>query len=150
MPTQIDPRLERDIGTAEGSRLTAYKDTNGFWTIGRGHLLVPTDHDWSGYTITPEEEETYFQADILNARDFAQRLPEWKSLDTTCRQNALVELCFNLGSHWLGFFTARALIRAQKWVQAAADLLATLWARQVGPTRSERIAGYLRTGQYPQ
>ena len=145
----IDPRLEADLAGAEGSRLYAYRDSEGNWTIGRGHLLLPQSHDWRGYTITAAEEETLFDSDILVATAFAQRLPEWPALDTDCRRNAVIELCFNLGGKWLGFVLCRAAIERHDWQAAHDQLLNSLWAREVGSERSNRLADYLLTGEYP-
>jgi lysozyme len=149
----IDQHLYHDISFAEAPGgvpvLTAYKDTQGYWTIGIGHLLVPITHNWWGYTITAEEAIKLLDADIITAQGFAGRLPEWKYLDTTCRQNAVVELCFNLGPRWLDFHETRDAIMARDWQKAHDQLLASEWAVQVGPTRSNRLANYLLTGQYP-
>ena len=146
---QVDPRLERDIGAAEADKLVAYRDSLGNWTACRGHLLEPQDHDWAGATFTPAQDEVFFQADIQEAIAFVQRLPEWPSLDTVCRQNAVIELGFNMHSKWLGFHLCRAAIQAQQWQVAHDQLLNSAWATEVHATRANRIAGYLLTGEYP-
>ena len=145
----VDPRLAKDIGVAEGDKLTAYKDSKGIWTIGKGHELSPQAHDWTGYTITPQQDDVYFNADIHESVAFAMRLPEWQASDAACRRNALVELCFNMRGRWLGFVLARKAWQAQDWATAKAELLSSDWAREVGPTRSNRIANYVLTGAYP-
>jgi GH24 family phage-related lysozyme (muramidase) len=145
----LDPRLERDIGVAEADKLTAYRDSLGFWTIGRGHLLTPQDHDWSGYTITPEQDEAYFDADIQQAIAFAHRLPEWKSCDTDCRRNALIELCFNMRGKWLKFIKTREAMERGDWQAAHDELLNSEWAAEVHLSRANRLANYLLTGEYP-
>ena len=93
----IDPRLLADLMRAEGCKLVAYRDGRGFWTIGYGHLLDQSV-DWTGHTIT---QDTANQLLALDAQDRgatpAMALPEWASLDTPCRQNALIECVFNLG-----------------------------------------------------
>ncbi len=143
----IDPDLLRDIERAEGFSLTAYKDSLGFWTIGYGHLL-PSGHDWTGYTITQAQADTWLDDDIEMARASAQRLPEWTALDTPCRQNAVIELVFNMGFKWKQFAQTRLDIQNKAWQKAHDDLLDSLWAKQVGPTRSNRLADYLLTGVY--
>jgi lysozyme len=47
------------IGVFEGERLTAYADSGGVWTIGRGHTkdVVP------GMVITREQSEQFFEED---------------------------------------------------------------------------------------
>jgi GH24 family phage-related lysozyme (muramidase) len=149
----VDPRLERDIGSAEAPGgvpvLTAYKDSLGYWTIGRGHLLEPQEHDWTGYSITAQQEQMLFDTDIMTAEHFAQRLPEWAACDTACRQNALIELCFNMRGKWLGFTHCRQAWQAKNWPEAKAQLLDSEWADEVHAVRADRIGNYILTGEYP-
>lgn len=145
----MDPRLVRDIKQSEGCELVAYRDILGYWTIGYGHLL-DQDEDWTGHTITQEQAEAYLESDLAGAETSCTYLSEWKYLDTPCRQNAIVELVFNMGlSKWKHFAKTRLDIQNKNWHIAHDDLLDSLWAKQVGKTRSDRIADYLRTGQYP-
>jgi lysozyme len=142
-------RLLADIKASEGCRLVAYRDTLGFWTIGYGHLL-PTDRDWMGYTIPQEHADEWLDQD-LEVRGIrpAQGLPEWRFLDTDARQNAVVELCYNMGvGHWRAFAHTRLCIQNRNWQGAHDGLLASEWAKQVGPTRSQRLAKYLLTGTF--
>lgn len=152
MTYAIDPRLDHDIRWAEDPNgkpvLKAYRDSLGYWTAGTGHLLLPQDKDWEGYTITLEQAEAWLDKDIEAAHEMAFKLPEWASCDTRCRCNALVELCFNMGTRWLEFHEARAAWLAKRWNEAADQMAASLWAKQVG-SRAVRLEGYVRTGQYP-
>jgi lysozyme len=144
----MDPKLLADIKQSEGFSLVAYKDSRGFWTIGYGHLL-PQTKDWAGYTITQAQAENYLDKDLAEAQANCVYLPEWASLDTQCRKNAVIELEFNMGSKWRSFAQTRLDIQNKNWQKAHDDLLDSLWAKQVGPTRSHRLANYLLTGQYP-
>lgn len=140
--------LLRDIKAAEGCKLTAYKDTRKFWTIGYGHLL-PIGRDWAGYTCTQEMADVWLEQDIGGATQAAHNLPEWLCMDTVCRQNALSELVFNMGSlKWRGFKKCRAAMQAHDWPTAARELLDSDWSEEVGVTRSYRLKGYLETGVY--
>jgi GH24 family phage-related lysozyme (muramidase) len=143
------PELVRDIGVAEADELTAYQDSEGLWTVGRGHLLEPQDHNWTGYTITPEQDQIFFAADIADAQAYASRLPEWPSLDTLCRQNAVTELIFNMHGRWLEFVLCRHAIMVRDWSTAKVQLLDSKWASEVHAARANRIADYLFTGEYP-
>ena len=146
----IDTRLARDVGQGEGLELTAYRDSvRRLWTVGYGHLLNPQSHDWSGYHITPSQAATLFDSDILVSSAYAQRLPEWVALDTDCRRNAVIELCFNMRGRWLEFVNARGAIMRKDWQTAHDQLLDSEWAKEVGPQRSNRLANYLLTGAYP-
>lgn len=148
--TEPDPHLISDIKEAEGCKLTAYRDTEGFWTIGWGHLLPAQSQDWTGTTWSQEQADARLTADTVLAITFAQNLMEWPSLDTACRQNAVSELCFNLRRKWLAFVKTRSAIQARDWQGAHDGLLASLWAKQVHAARANRLADYLLTGKYPE
>jgi lysozyme len=147
---RIDAHLIADVSAAEGDRLEAYVDTLGNWTIGRGHLLpkAAPGKSWAGFTISQDVDDRYFMGDLIIAWQYANRLPEWSKLDTACRQNALIEICFNIGPKWGAFVQARADIEAQNWQGVHDQLLNSLWAKQVG-ARATRIANYFLTGAYP-
>lgn len=145
----MDPRLVRDIKQAEGFSLKAYRDPNDYWTIGYGHLMADQALGASGYRITQEQAEAYLDSDLYQAQARCMHLLEWPKLDTPCRQNAVIELEFNMGGKWVKFYKTRLDISNQNWQAAHDDLLISLWAKQVGKTRSNRIANYLLTGQYP-
>ena len=148
----VDYRLVSDVAAAEGRRLTAYRDTRGFWTIGYGHLLEPQSQDWTAYTIAPAQALAWLSDDIQAAQTQVATLPEWQQLDTQCRQNAVIECAYNLGfGHWRDAFPGtRSAIASQDW-QAAHDKLlqSPEWIAQVGLARVTRLARYLLTGQYP-
>lgn len=147
----IDRRLAVDLDAAEGDKLTAYIDTTGNWTCGRGHLMPrpATGRSWEGFTVQQSTSDGWFSADILNAMRLARSWPEFEFCDTDCRKNALYEIAFNMGGKWEAFHQTRASITAQDWQGAHDTLLHSLWAKQVGPTRSNRIANYFLTGEYP-
>lgn len=152
----IDRRLAVDIDTAEGNRLTAYADTLGNWTCGRGHLLPPAapGRSWSGFSVVESTSDRWFNGDLLDALALAKKWSEYASCDTQARKNALIEIAFNMHSKWAKFVHARAAIEAQDW-QAAHDQLLwngpdvkTEWYAEVGE-RAKRIANQLLTGEYP-
>lgn len=143
----MDTRLQADIQGAESCKLTAYRDTRGFWTIGWGHLLDQSI-DWTGHTITQAVADALLAGDIAEAQAHAEKLPEYAD-QTDCRENAITELVFNMGlQHWLGFKKCRAAIQSKNWQEAVHELLSSAWSGQVGTKRSGRLAGYLLTGSY--
>ncbi len=144
----IDPRLDADLDTAESCKLKAYQDSLGVWTIGWGHE-IPPGVDPHGLIWTQAQADAQRDTDIGLAQTFAQGLPEWGSLDTPCRQNAVVELCFNMRRRWLLFANTRASIMRKDWKGAHDGLLNSLWASQVHAARADRLADYLLTGEYP-
>jgi lysozyme len=143
-----DPRLIADIKTAESCKLTSYKDSAGLWTVGWGHLL---DQNVFGarYAITQAQADSWLESDVESAVAYAQKLPEWSALDTPCRQNAVIELCYNMRGKWLLFVNTRHAIERQDWQTAHNGLLTSLWATQVHAARADRLADYLLTGAYP-
>lgn len=142
----MDPLL-RDIKGSEGCKLTAYQDTLLFWTIGYGHLL-PAGRDWTGYTISQEMADVWLEQDIGGATQAAKNLPEWLDMDTPCRQNALIELVFNMGGKWRTFTKCRAAMQRKAWMIVYNELLDSVWATQVGSPRAMRLASYLLHGTY--
>jgi GH24 family phage-related lysozyme (muramidase) len=146
----IDRRLAVDIDAAEGDRLTAYQDTLGNWTCGRGHLMPQPapGRSWEGFTVVQATSDSWFVTDILSAIRVAQRWPELSKCDTGCRRNALYEIAFNMGGRWDTFVHARAAIESQDWQKTHDELLNSEWAKQVHG-RATRIANYFLTGVYP-
>ena len=147
----IDPRLWADISKAESCSLIAYKDSLGNWTIARGHLLQ-AGIDWTGHTISQATADQLDQMTVADRAAQAATLPEWPSLDTPCRQNAVIECVYNLGlGHWQREFPAtRAAIQAGNWQSAHDNLLnSPTWIAQVHLPRVQRLANYLLIGQYP-
>jgi GH24 family phage-related lysozyme (muramidase) len=139
----LSEKLVSAIKSAEGLRLTAYRDTAGVWTIGHGH--TPS---YEGQICTQDQAEAWLRADIAAAGAVVDRLPEARSIDPA-RFNALSELVFNLGpKKWALFAKTRAAIADKTWQKAHDELLNSKWASQVGSTRSNRIAGLLLTGCY--
>jgi GH24 family phage-related lysozyme (muramidase) len=144
----IDPRLDKDIDGAESCRLNAYLDSKGNPTIGWGHL-IPAGVEWQGLAWTQQQADVQRDIDVLSAQTFAMATPEWPFLDTPCRQNAVVELCFNMRKKWLLFVNTRVAIRDRDWQTAHDELLKSAWDHEVHETRANRLADYLLTGQYP-
>ncbi|SRR6266404_1248361 len=143
-------RLKSQLKQAEGVRYTAYRDSLGFWTAGVGHLLSgDKDLPWGGKVFSVATVDRWLDEDVATAESNAQGLLEWPSLDTDARQNALIELVFNMGlAHWKQFALTRAALAHKQWDAAHSGLLDSLWAKQVGPNRSNRLANQLLSGEF--
>lgn len=142
------PQLLANVKQAEGLRLVAYRDTLGFWTVGYGHKLAD-NHDWSGYTISSDTANGLLIVDLNEAILLCTGLLEWVTLGTQARKDAVAELVFNLGeAGWRKFVRCRYALQQRVWQTAHDQLLASAWASQVGPTRSNRLANTLLTGEY--
>lgn len=136
------PRLEAD----EGFELRAYPDPLTHaepWTIGCGHT-GPEVHD--GLVWTPEQCAQALEADIRIAiGSLDRKLPWWRDLSFV-RQEAMVNMCFNLGiNRLLGFRGALGAMQRGDFAQAADEMMDSLWARQVGP-RAKRLAAMMEAG----
>ncbi|MDR5802124.1 glycoside hydrolase family protein [Caballeronia sp. LZ001] len=134
MPTLV-AELKRD----EGVRLKPYTDTVGKLTIGVGRNLTDVG-------ISDDECTTLLQNDIDKTVAALDRtLPWWRNLNPV-RQRVLVNMAFNMGM--VGLLTFKNTLSAMQngsYAAAAAGMLASKWATQVG-ARAERLADMMRTG----
>lgn len=134
-------QLYRDLRRDEGTREKPYTDTVGKLSIGVGRNLDDVG-------LRPDEIQLMLKNDVAGvAYDLDTRYPWWRKM-TTARQNALANMCFNLGIVRLsGFKKMLALLALGKYDQAAAEALNSKWADQVGD-RAKRIAALFRKGDY--
>lgn len=131
-------KLRATLADAEGECLALYKDTTDNWTIGIGHNL-------SSKGISQGVLETMFAEDVRDAQVLLTKLvPDWRTLNEP-RQNALVELAFNMGGKLAGFAHMLMAVNSGAWDRAADELQDSLWFRQVG-RRGPRLVAVLRTG----
>ena len=126
----------------EGCRLDVYRDTGGLLTIGYGHCL-----DRKG--VTQRVADLMLEDDVTDAELICRvRFAFWKDL-SPARQDAFVNLVFNLGGRGLAGFTQ--FIRACEdgaWEQARLHLLDSKYATQVGQ-RAVELAEQIRSGEFP-
>lgn len=78
----------------EGCRLTPYQDGAGFWTVGFGHKMQPTD---ARVPVTMDEAVELLQGDLECAADSVRRLI-YMPLPRQCMFDALTDFVFNLGA----------------------------------------------------
>ena len=126
---QIILDLERD----EGVRLKPYLDTVGKTTIGVGRNL--TDNG-----ITAAEARVLLQNDLFRVANELDRVAPWWREMSQLRQNALVNMAFNLGLPRLLTFKKMMLaLENGNFETAWAEAMGSKWAAQVGE-RANRIA----------
>ena len=125
----------------EGFRSFPYKDTVDKLTIGYGRNLEQCG-------ISEEEASYLLRNDINNSINDIKNLigkEEFDFLGST-RQAVLVNMCFNLGKPRLaGFKKMFAAIKKHDYTLAAAEMLNSKWAEQVG-MRAEELANYMDKG----
>ncbi len=127
----------------EGLRLEAYLCPAGKRTIGYGH----TGKVKMGTVITKEFADQLLSYDVAVAEKDARALIRHFDDLTPRRQDAVINLAFNLGRKKLStFHTTLNYIRKGSWAAAADSLSHTKWAKDVGPNRSGDIIGAIREG----
>jgi len=134
-------KLKAQLVIDEGKRSRIYTDTVGKVTGGVGRNL--TDRPFSEDEIT-----LMLENDIaLAASELDRVAPWWKTLNDA-RQNVMANLCFNLGApRLLGFKNFLSYAQAGRFDAAAAELLNSKWAVQVGQ-RAQRLAKVMREGEF--
>lgn len=123
----------------EGYRQKPYTDTTGNITIGYGHNLTALG-------LSDKIIEAIFDEDVTVAYFTALKLfPSFKKLGVP-RQGVLMNMAFNLGEGGLSKFKRmRVAIEAGQWDKAAAAMLDSKWAKQVG-ARATELAAIMRAG----
>lgn len=123
----------------EGVRLKPYRDTVGKLTIGIGRNLDDVG-------ISPVEAAQLLDSDIQRtAAELDAALPWWRGLDEV-RQRVILNMAFNLGvAGLLGFKNTLINVRDGHYAAAAAGMLASKWAVQVGQ-RAQRLADMMMKG----
>lgn len=138
----------------EGNRDTPYKDSNGYWTIGKGHLIgtLLGDLRLSSHIIDELFKEDLQQA-IRDAR-FAVGSVLFDSI-SEARQMALTILTFTLGRNkFLKFEETIDAIKREDWYWVSEHILLTKWAKDVDPKqrkdlgRDDRVAYMFKTGKF--
>jgi lysozyme len=134
--------MVRQLRLHEGERLKPYRCTAGRLTIGVGRNL-----DDRG--ITPAESAMLLANDISAVETDLLRALPWAARLDEVRQRVLVDMAFNLGMPGLlEFRRTLATIKAGQYHSAAAMMLESKWAGQVGQ-RARRLSQMMASGQEP-
>ena len=139
-------KLTAQLRSDEGTKATAYQDHLGFWTIGVGRLI---DSRKPGAGLRPDEIDYLLRNDINDrVQALTKALPMLFPKLDEARQGVLVNMAFQLGtSGLLGFKSTLALIAAEKYAEAAEQMLKSKWATQT-PARAKRLAEQMKTGEW--
>lgn len=135
---KLSAQLQRD----EGVRYRCYVDSVGKLSIGVGRNL-----DDKGISHT--EAIVLLENDIGEAlREIRQSLAWAETALDDARFGALMALTFNMGiGSLLGFKKFLTALQAKDYEAAAAEMLDSEWAREVG-ARAYRLAEQVRTGEW--
>ncbi|QPI13963.1 baseplate hub subunit and tail lysozyme [Serratia phage 4S] len=151
----------------EGYKRKVYWDTEGYPTIGVGHLIIHERTKDMGKIngllskqvgrtvdngiITDEEVKALFDKDTNQQLKDMARYPNIMAAysaagDNTPRKWALINMSFNLGAAGLSKFTkSLSLMAAGQWAEASVQLRDSRWFRQV-KGRGPRICNTFKFG----
>lgn len=140
----------------EGEKLKIYKDSEGYYTVGIGHLITKNpDYKEAvrilgSETITQERSVQLFNEDVQEAVRGINRSVLNKSYTkmNEARQAALVNMVFQLGLQGvLGFKKMLSCLDSGNYQEAAREALDSRWAKQT-PNRAQRVTDVLSTGTF--
>lgn len=138
MNQEMASKLKKSLIAHEGYRNYPYVDTVGKLTIGIGYNI-------SDRGLSDEWINTQYQQDVNYYHNKLSEFFWFKNLNEN-RQIALIDMCF-MG--WKKFLSFKRLIYAlenYKYDFAAAEMLDSKWATQVGG-RAEKLAEIMLTGE---
>lgn len=88
------------IAAREGNKTCAYQDTNGKWTIGIGHLIVPGDGFGPGTCLSQSQVDTLFQQDSQKYYNAAVAQAQQYGVNDSCFVTFLTSLNYQWGTGW--------------------------------------------------
>ena len=127
-------KLVEMIKRHEGVKSKVYLCSAGYETIGVGRNISE-----SGLGLSGDEIEYLLANDIARVKEELADTYFWFNGINEARQDAMIDMCFNLGLTRLrGFVNAHV---------AADEFMDSKWAQQVG-TRAIRVTEMIRSGEY--
>ena len=139
-------KLKAEIAADEGEVFTAYYDSLGNPTVGKGHLITKNDIIEIGDTISKAHSERLFHGDVAAKMIACKKIyPEIETYPVPV-QEALITMTYNMGEANMASFTGfNATVKSRDWA-AVADFLRNnfkKWYMQVG-SRAKRIEDKFR------
>lgn len=124
----------------EGLSLKVYRDTTGHLSVGVGRNL-------SDIGITVDGASLMLDNDIARTLGAVENRWPWFARLDGVRQRVMLDMAFNLGADGLsGFPRFLDAVRGGDYESAAAEMLCSKWATQVGE-RATFLARQMRTGE---
>ena len=138
-------KLVAQLKRHEGVKSHAYKCTANMITVGVGRNI----DEHGGIGLSDDEINYLLENDIKRCKQELIALSWFTDLDSV-RQDALVNLCFNLGlTRLMGFKNAMAAMAEGDYERAADEFYDSRWAKQV-KSRADEVCEMIRTGRYPE
>ncbi len=142
-----DQLLNKELRRDEGVEREIYLDTKGIRTVGVGHNIEahPLPADWTT-PLTDEQIDQLLSEDLESVfADLDRAFPWWRKM-SYARQRVIANMMFNMGLTKLsGFKNTLAAMEQGRYTAAAAGMMASLWAKQVG-ARADRLAEMMEEG----
>lgn len=140
-------KLINDLEVDEGCKFEIYNDHLGYPTFGIGHLITEDDPEHGqplGTPITEDRVREAFEKDVDRVRmDCLKLYPNFTSLPDDA-QLIIANMMFNMGLPRLSQFKKmKAAVEAGDWDEAANQMEASRWFRQV-PNRAQRLIDRMR------
>ena len=127
----------------EGVRSKSYLCSAGYETIGVGRNISE-----SGLGLSDDEINYLLANDIERVKGELSETYFWFVAINEARQDAMIDICFNLGLTRLrGFVKALEAMSREQFDIAADEFMDSKWAQQVG-NRAVRVTEMIRTGEY--
>jgi len=140
----INDKLIEMLKVHEGVETHAYKCSASKITIGVGRNIDPE----GGIGLSEDEIDYLLQNDINRITTELDFEYGWFSDLNEARQDAMIDISFNLGQTRLRKFQKALTAMAQSnWNTAADEFMDSKWAKQVG-TRAIRVTDMISSGEY--
>lgn len=138
-------RLINMLKRHEGVRDKVYMCSAGYETIGVGRNISE-----SGLGLSEDEIDYLLSNDIKRCREELTVEYDWFSTLDSVRQEALIDLSFNIGQTKLRkFVKALGHMASGNYDEAGQEFYRSRWAEQVGD-RSLEICQMISSGEYQQ
>lgn len=138
----------------EGIKLDLYKDTEGYYTIGVGHLVTKSPNRQEAIRILGSDTITHAKAEQLFNDDIKitikgvlnnSRLSKLYNQLEVNRQYALVNMCYQMGVQGVSTFNnSLSYLEQRNWSKAAANLRLSKWHKQTS-NRANRVISVFET-----
>ena len=120
----------------------AYQDSEGYWTIGVGHLIDKR----KGGKISHKISMLILDDDIAEVLGQCDRAFDWFDGLDEVRKIVILNMVFNLGLEGFKKFKKTIyFIKVGDYDEASVEMLDSTWSNQVG-VRAARLSTIMKTG----
>ena len=139
----MSEQLREMLRRHEGVRNFGYMCSEGYETIGVGRNIAD-----SGLGLSDDEVDYLLDNDIKRVKDELTDEYYWFGGLNDARQEAMIDISFNLGQTRLrGFKKALDAMASEDFDIAADEFMDSRWSEQVG-NRAIEVTEMIRTGEY--